>query len=96
MKKTGTMTDTWEAITDFNHQLSISLRVKKRIQDRAAVVSTSSTSQATGEETVTGDNSIIGSSTPSTSQAIGEETVAGDDAQPPIEYDKGYEFDSFF
>ena len=32
----------------------------------------------------------------STSQAIGEETVAGDDAQPPIEYDEGCEFDRFF
>ena len=43
-----------------------------------------------------GDNSIIEAATPSTSQAIGEETVAGDDAQPPIEYDEGCEFDRFF
>ena len=32
MKNTGTMIYTWEEITDFNHQLSISIRVKKRIQ----------------------------------------------------------------
>ena len=48
MNKTGNMTDTRESITDFNHQLSIAIWVKKRIQERSAVVSASSTSQATG------------------------------------------------
>ena len=96
MKKTGNMIDTREEITDFNNQLSISIWVKRRIQERYAVVSTSSTSQATGEETVTGDGEIIEAATPSTSQAIEEETMGSDDAQPPIEYDKGYEFNRFF
>ena len=85
MKNTGTMTDTREAITDINHQLSITIWVKKRIQERSAVVSTIFTSQETVEETVTGDNSIIEATTPSTSQEIGEDTLACDDAQPPIE-----------
>ena len=71
MKKKGTMTNTREAITDFNHQLSIFIWVKTRIQERSAVVSTNSTSKATGEETVTGDDSIIEAATPSTSQVIG-------------------------
>ena len=84
------MTDTQEAITDFNHWFSIAIRVKKRIQESSAIVSTSSTSQATGEETVVGDDSIIETATPSSSQVIGEETVASDDAQPSIGYDEGY------
>ena len=71
MKKTGTMTYNREEITDFNHQFSIAIRVKKRIQERSAVVSTNSTSKAKGEETVTGDDSIIEAATPSTSQVIG-------------------------
>ena len=96
MKNMGTMTDTREAITDFNNQLSISIQVKKRIQERSAFVSTSYTSQETGEETVTGDASTIEAATPSSNQAIGEKTVAGDYAQPPIEYDEGYEFSGFF
>ena len=62
----------------------------------SAVVSTSSTSQATREETVNGDNSTTEADTPFTSQVIGEVTVAGDDDQPPFEYDEGYEFDRFF
>ena len=90
------MTDTQEAITDFNHELSIVIRVKKLIQESPAVVSTSSTSQSTGEETVTSDDPIIEADTHSTSQAKGEETVVDGDAQPPIEYDEGYEFDHFF
>ena len=44
---------------------------------------------------MTGDNYIIEAANPSTSQAIGEETIDGDDAQPPIEYDEGYEFNRF-
>ena len=84
MKVTGNMTDTQEAITDFNHQFLIAIWVKKQIQERSTVVSTSSSIQATGEDTVTGDNSTIEYATLSNSQAIVEETVAGDDAQPPI------------
>ena len=45
---------------------------------------------------MTSDDPIIEAATHSTSQAKGEETVAGDDAQPPIEYDEGYESDRFF
>ena len=48
MKNTGIITDTWEEITNFNNQLSISIRVKKRIQERSAAVYTSSTIQETG------------------------------------------------
>ena len=68
MKNTGTMTDTREAITDFNNQLSIVIWVKKLIQERPTIVSTIYTSQATGEEGVTGDDSIMEAATPSTSQ----------------------------
>ena len=96
MKKTGTITDTWEAITDFNNQLSIDILVKKQLQERSVVVSTSSNSQSTREETLTGDDYIIKAATPSSSQSIGEEKVAGDNAQPLFEYDEGYEFDNFF
>ena len=95
-KRTGTMTDNQEAITYFNHQLSIAIQVKKRIQKRSTIVCTSSTSQAIGYKTVTGDDSIIEASTTSNSQVVGEETVTGDYTQPPIEYDEGYEFDRFF
>ena len=45
---------------------------------------------------MTGDDSTIEAATPSTSQAIGEKTVDSGDAQPPIEYDDGYEFNRFF
>ena len=76
--------------------MSIYIRVKKRIQESSTVVYKSSTSQATEEETVTGDDSTIEAATPFNNQEIGKETVAGDDAQPPIEYDEDYEFDSFF
>ena len=96
MKNMGTMKDTPEAITDFNHQFSISIRGKKRIQENFTVVSTGFTSQAIGEETDTSKYSIIEATAPSTRQAIGEDTVAGDNAQPPIEHDEGYEFNRFF
>ena len=95
MKKTGTMSETQEAIADFNHQLSIDIRVKKRIQELSAVV-TSRTSQPTREEPMTADNSINEASAPLPKQAIGEETITVDDAQPPIEYYKDCEFDRFF
>ena len=84
MKNMGTMKDTPEAITDFNHQFSISIRGKKRIQENFTVVSTGFTSQAIGEETDTSKYSIIEATAPSTRQAIGEDTVAGDNDQPPI------------
>ena len=96
MKNMGTMKDTPEAITDFNHQFSISILVKKRVQENFAVVSTGFTSQAIGEETETIKYSIIEATAPSTRQAIGEDTVAGDNTQPPFEHEEGYEFNRFF